>query len=182
MLKRHLILLATILLAVASLSCNQRTDRDEGGVILTISDFDGLPVLFQVNGQDLFQVGELTLSNIPKDPNGLTSSLMDIELRSFEVTFTRADAGTRTPTARVEAFFSNVRVSGTSVIDNLDLMDAEQLRNPPLSDLLFVNGAFDRETGSDVIKLNLHLRFFGRTLAGDNIASNTASFTIEFVP
>lgn len=180
--RKTLTVLALTLLALPSLSCNQRTDRDEGNVILTISSFDGLPFRVSVNNQDVVQVGELTLSNIPKDPNGQTSSLMDIEIRSFEVVFTRADTGQRRPPTRVAGIFGNVPVNGEDTIENLDVMGLDQMRNPPLSDLLFVNGGFDKETGSQVIQVNFNLTFFGRTLAGDDIASNTASFMVEFVP
>jgi hypothetical protein len=182
MLKRTLISLTLAVISLGLLSCNQRTDKDEGGVILTISSFDGLPFRASVNGQDVVQVEELVLQNLPKDPNGLTSSLMDIELRSFEATYTRADVGTRLPPARVAGIFGNVPVNGNDTINNLDILGLDQLRNPPLSDLLFENGSFDRETGAQVIQLNVHLRFFGRTLSGDSISSNTASFLIEFVP
>jgi hypothetical protein len=180
--RRTASLLGVAVLAVTSLACNQRTDKDEGGVILSISAFDGLPFRIQVNNQDVVQVGELVLTNFPKDPNGLTSNLMDVELRSFEVTFTRADIGTRLPPSRVAGIFGNVPIGGNDTINNLDVMGLDQLRNPPLADLLFENGSFDRETGAQVIQLNVHVRFFGRTLAGDNIASNIASFMVEFVP
>jgi hypothetical protein len=182
MMRRSITLFAVTALALGSLACNQRTDKDEGNVILSITGFDGLPFRVNVNNQDVVQITTLTLANIPRDPTGLTSDLMDIELRSFEVTFTRADIGTRQPPARVAGIFGNVPVGGNDTINNLDVMGLDQLRNPPLSDLLFENGSFDRETGAQVIQVNFHLRFFGRTLAGDNIASNTASFMVEFVP
>lgn len=175
-------IVAVLALAAAVLGCDQRTDKDEGSVILSITDFDGLPFRIGVNASTVVQVQEFTLMNIPKDPNGLTSSLQDIELRSFEVTFSRADVGTRLPPTRVAGIFGSVPVDGQNVIENLDIMGLDQLRNPPLSDLLFENGGFDTETGSQVIQLNIHVRFFGRTLAGDEIVSNTASFLIEFVP
>lgn len=180
--RKTLTLLALAILALPVLSCNQRTDKDEGTVILSISSFDGLPFRVSVNDSSVVQVLELSLTNVPKDPNGTVSALMDIELRSFEVTFTRADSGTRRPPTRVGGIFGNVPINGQDQIDNLDVMGLDQLRNPPLSDLLFENGGFDKETGSQVIQVNFHLRFFGRTLAGDEIASNTASFTVEFVP
>lgn len=180
--KRALCLLTLALMILPFAGCNQRTDKDEGTVILSLTDFDGLPIRVSVNSQDLVQVDELTLTNIPKNPNGVTSDLQDIELRSYEVTYTRADTGTRVPPTRVGGVFGNVPVNGEDQIDNLDVMGLDQLRNPPLSDLLFENGGFDKETGSQVIQVNFHIRFFGRTLAGDNIASNTGSFTVEFVP
>jgi hypothetical protein len=175
-------LLALLLVVLPVAGCNQRTDKDEGSVILTISSFDGLPIQVSVNGSSLVQVGELELSNVLKEPNGRTSDLQDIELESYEVTYTRADSGTRVPPARVGGIFGIVPVGGNDTIENLDVMGLDQLGNPPLSDLLFQNGGVDQETGSQVVQLNFNLRFFGRTLAGDRIASNTASWVIEFVP
>lgn len=180
--RKTISLLAVALAALPVLGCNTRTDRSAGNVILTISSFDGLPFRVNVNSSSVVQIGTLNLTNLPKDPNGQTSSLMDIELRSFEVDFTRADAGTREPPARVAGIFGNVPVNGQDTINNLDVMGLDQLLNPPLSDLLFANGGFDKETGSQVIQVNFHLRFFGRTIAGDEIVSNTASFMVEFVP
>jgi hypothetical protein len=180
--RKTISLLAVALAALPVLSCNTRTDRSAGNVILTISSFDGLPFRVNVNDSTVVQVSQLNLTNLPKDPNGATSSLMDIELRSFEVSFTRADVGTREPPTRVAGIFGNVPVNGQDTINNLDLMGLDQLLNPPLSDLLFENGGFDKETGSQVIQVNFHLRFFGRTIAGDEIVSNTASFMVEFVP
>lgn len=176
--------LAFLLLGLGA--CESRTDRtDGGGVLLTISDFDLLPLQVSVNQAALagfVQIGDLTIQSVAKDPNGVTSSLMDVELKSFEVTFTRADAGARVPPPFVRAIFSNVPVNGTATIINLDIMGREQLLNTPLSDLLIENGAFDRETGSRVISLNVFIRFFGRTLSGDEVQTAPAGFTLDFVP
>ena len=53
-------LLFVSLMAVGLLACESRTDRtDGGGVILSISDFDGLPIFVSVNSTTGFvQVGE----------------------------------------------------------------------------------------------------------------------------
>ena len=184
--RNKLLSLCLMALAVFAASCNSRTDKSEGSVILTISAFDGLPVGASVNDLatrgNILQVEEITLENFPKDPLGQVSSLMDIELRSYEIVYTRADTGTRRPPTKVQGFFGNVPVRGEDDIVNLVLFSAEQLDQPPLSDLLFENGGFDKETNARTIQINCHLRFFGRTLAGDTIASNTASFVIQFTP
>ncbi|MFN7960800.1 MAG: hypothetical protein U0002_05955 [Thermoanaerobaculia bacterium] len=175
--------LGLALLALALVSCHQRTDKDKGGVLLTISSFDGLAPRVSVNqAGGIVQLGRITLENFPKDPAAATSNLEDIELRSFEVVYTRADAGTRVPPARVRGFLGNVPVNGNDIVVNLDILGVDQFANPPLSDLLFENGGFDKETGARSVQLNLALRFFGRTISGDTIASNTARMTIEFVP
>ena len=173
-----------ILLAVGLTACESRTDRtDGGGVLLSISDFDELPISVSVNSAGtVVQVGEVTLSNVVKDPDLAPSSLMNIEIRSYEITFSRGDTGTRLPPKYVEGLFGVVPAGGTTVYNNLPILGPDQLRNPPLSDLLFQNGGFDKETNDTKIILNLHLRFFGRTLSGDAVASEPANFTLSIFP
>lgn len=177
--KRTVSLLFLAVLVLALGSCRSRTDRSEGSVLLSVTDFDGLPLSVSVVGGPT-QIGEITLQNFAKDPSGTVSDLQSIELRSYEVRFSRRDTGTRVPPPMVKSIFSLVPVNGTATITNLPFLTADQLFNPPLSDLA-TNGA-DKETGSQVIVLNVSMRFFGRTLAGDNIASDPASFTVEVVP
>ena len=172
------------LVALAFVACEGRTDRtDTGGVALSVSDFDGLPIRVAVNQSGLIvQVGELVISNISTDPTGITSDLMNVELRSFEVVYSRADGGTRVPPPMVDGIFGVVPVNGTLTIENLDVMGGDQFLNVPLSDLIFQNGGFDKETGSQIIKLNLSIRFFGRTISGDAVQTGPAVFTAEFLP
>jgi hypothetical protein len=171
------------LVALLALSgCESRTDRSEGGVILSISDFDGLPVRVGVNASSAVQVDSITIQNLPTDPNGGTTALMNVEMSSYEVRYQRVDSGTRVPTPLVEGIFGVAPINGTTVYDNLVIMGAEQFLNPPLSDLRFINGGLDSETGSPVIKLRFQIRFFGRTLTGNSVATEPASFDIEFVP
>ncbi len=174
------------LLVVVAVGCESRTDEvDGGGVLLSVSDFDGLPIGGSVNNlaaAGFLQVGELTITNVIKDPNGIGSNLMNVEIQSYEVLYTRADEGTRLPPPMVRGLFGVAPVGGEFVVENLPVMAQEQLLNPPLSDLLFQNGGFDKETGSTLIKLNLFLRFFGRTLSGDEVETDPISFTVDFVP
>jgi hypothetical protein len=169
-------------LALAVGACQSRTERtDGGGVLLSIEDFDGLPFLVSVNG-GIIQIEEVTLANVPKQPGGATSALMNVEVHSYEITYTRADAGTRIPVPFIRGMFGVAPVNGTAVFENLPIVGLDQLENLPLSDLLFENGGIDTETGEDRIALNLRLRFFGRTLSGDEVESAPAAFTIDFTP
>lgn len=172
-----LLFLAVLVLALGS--CSSRTDTSEGSVLLSVTDFDGLPSTISA-GTGPTTIGEVTLRNIAKDPSGTTSDLQSIELRSYEIRFARRDTGTRVPPPFVQSIFSLVPVNGTATITNLPFLTESQLRNPPLSDL--AEDGMDPETRSEVIVLNVSMRFFGRTLSGDDIASETASFTVEVVP
>jgi hypothetical protein len=182
--KKLISLSIVTILAMGLAACESRTDRtDSGGVLLSVSDFDGLPLRVGVNAAGaILQVDEFTIENIAKDPTGVVSSLMNVELGSYEVTYTRADTGTRVPPPYVKGLFGVVPVNGTATFENLDVMGADQFLNQPLSDLDFANGGFDKETGSRVVRLNLSIRFFGRTLSGDAVQTAPSQFTVEFIP
>lgn len=168
---------------------SDRVEDQEGTVFLSVSDFDGLPVAASVNllaggggGAALLQVEQIVIQNLPRDPGAPTSDLQNVEMRSYEVVYTRADTGTRVPTPLVRTIFGVAPVGGTVTYDNLVVAASEQLLNPPLSDLLFLNGAIDSETGSQVMTVEFRIRFFGRTIAGDDIVTAPIRFDVEFTP
>jgi hypothetical protein len=180
------LLLILPLAAVLGLGgCSDADDVDSGGVSLVISDFDGLPTLVGTNvagATGLVIVEEIELESIVQNPGLGTGNLQTIELSAYEVRFSRADTGTRLPTPLVAGLIGTVPPGGTTALGNLPILRSEQLLNAPLSDLLFVNGGFDKETGSDVIALNLTIRFFGRTLGGEDVVSTPQTFLVDFVP
>ncbi len=168
-----------LVLLVALAGCRERTDRSEGTVILSISDFDGLPLV--INASDsIVQVEQIILQSIAKDPTGTTSELMSIELRSYEVRFVRRDTGTRVPPPLVQGVFGIIPSGGSTTLDNLPIMMADQLLNSPIRDL--ARTGVDPETGSAVVLVDAYMRFFGRTLSGDDITSAPARFTLEIRP
>ena len=178
--------LLAVMMAVTLVSCSSDADKvDSGGVRLSITDFDGLPIAVSVNtaaGLQFVQVGDIDVENVALDPTGATSDLMDVEIRSYEVTYSRADTGTRVPTSYTRGLFGIAPVNGTFTVENLPVMGLDQLLNEPLSDLLFENGGVDEETGSTRIQLNFKIIFFGRTIAGKSVQSGPGFFTVEFTP
>lgn len=173
------LLLIAAVLTVSS--CRSRTDRSEGTVLLSISDFDGLPFAVSLGaGDPPFTIEEIEVRNVAKDPNGTTSDLQDVELRRYEVRYRRRDAGTRVPPPAVQGIFGIVPVGGTTDLANVPFLFTDQVLNPPLKDL--VDFGRDTETGTAVIVLDVTIRFFGRTLSGDDVASDPATFTIEVRP
>lgn len=177
-------LLLIVCLVVVFTACESRTDRtDSGGVLLSITDFDGLPIAVSVNTTGGFvQIETVTVQNVAANPNGTTSDLMNVEIVSYEVLYSRADRGTRVPTKFVRGIFGVVPVGGTIDYDNLPVIGPDQLTTIPLSDLLYEQGGVDSETGESKITLNLALRFFGRTLSGNGVETAPAYFTVEFTP
>jgi hypothetical protein len=174
------VLVLSVLLLVAG--CEQRTDQtDSGGVLLEV-EFVNFPLRVAVNSSSAIQVETTEINSVIANPNRPTSALMDVELETFEVVYSRADGGTRVPTPYVINLLGTVPVGGTLSYTNLPVMSLEQLNNPPMTDLFFENGGFDKETGKPYIILNLEVRVFGRTLTGDTVASVPRLQTLEFVP
>ncbi|HEX4959804.1 MAG TPA: hypothetical protein VF173_03125 [Thermoanaerobaculia bacterium] len=178
--KNHRIVLWTLIalaLALAAAGCRSRTDRSEGTVLLSVSDFSGLPTGVSLSTGGPFQIDRVTLRNIAKDPTGTTSDLQTIELSSYQITYRRRDTGTRVPPPSLQRIFGQVTVNGTFDILNLPVLASDQLLSQPLKDL--EDFGIDRETGTAVVVLDVSLTFFGRTLSGDDIATAPAAFTLE---
>ena len=171
------------ILALGLLGCPQRTERtDGGGVLLTFGQVDW-PAIYSVATSVAgggASIDTVTLVSVAKDPNGTTSALMDVELQSFEVSFVRADTGSRVPPVLVRTFPGVIPVNGTLTITGMFFMLDGQLQNPPLSDLLDINGGIDEETGADSILLDVSIVFFGRTLSGDEVQSAPLRKTVQF--
>ena len=174
--------LALTFVAMLALGCEGRTDKvDAGGVILTITDFDGLPITISGSDPDqLVSIGSLTVRNIAKNFNAATSDLMNVEIHSYEIRWVRQDRGTRVPPVLVESVFGEAPVNGTYQLLNAPIMRFDQFENQPLRDLRLLG--FDSETNSTVVRVQGQMRFFGRTLSGDPVASSTAYFSIDLIP
>lgn len=168
-------------MAVLLFGCTDLETTDTGGVLLTV-EFENLPGQIGVNEADSLTIPTITIQSVVLNPSQGTSSLMDVLISVYEVTFTRADTGTRTPPAYVFSRAGIVPVGGTLTLTNFPIMSEAQMRSVPLSDLLFENGAVDQETGSSIIRINATFTVFGRTVAGDEVASVPATETFEFVP
>ena len=176
--KRKIVTFCLLALALVATGCKSRTETSKGGVILSVQSFGTLPIQVSL-GTGPFQIDRITLRSIPKVPTD-TSALQDIEIRSYEVTYTRLDTGTRLPPPLVQSIFGTVSVGATTDLLNLPFLLTDQVGNPPMSDLTTFGA--DQQTGSAVIPLRVTMRFFGRTIAGDEVASNSASFNIEVRP
>jgi hypothetical protein len=178
---KFLVLVAVLLLVVG---CKSRTDKaDSGGVILSVTDYDGFPQLVSVSGAaaaGFVVVETVDVDVIATNPNVDNSELQTVEMESYEVTYTRNDAGQRVPVALARSIGGAAEEGGKFQYGNLVILTLDQLDNPPLSDLQPVNGGYDRETGNEFIVMNLSIRFFGRTIAGHRVASNAFGFTVNF--
>ena len=177
--RRYALLLTLLLVLPWNLACEDSTDRvDSGGVVLRVESFGTLPLVLDLSTLGLLQLDTITLTNTVLTGGG--TPFQDVQLDSYEVTYTRGDRGTAVPRPLVERIFSTFPGGGRWALDNLNLLRRDQTAGQPFSGLA-LDGR-DDETGSSALTLNIHFRFFGKTISGRTVVSNTASFTIEVVP
>lgn len=177
----RLFLAALALLSLTAAGCRSDTDTSEGNVLLSISNFNGLPSVVSLNSQaPPFVIGDISVRNIAKDPTGSVSDLQSVELRTLEIRYQRRDTGTRVPPPNIQAVFGLVPVNGTTTLTNVPFLTSDQVLNQPLKDLR--DTGRDSETGTTVVVLDVSMRVFGRTLSGDEIVSDPARFTVEVRP
>lgn len=174
------LLVISFLLALAG--CGGGASKvDSGGVILEVGDFtQGLPIQVSASATTLPAIPTLTIHSILRDPTGTTSSLMDVTLDTLQVTFDRADRGTRVPPAYVVRSPGFVPANGSLNILNEPVMGNSQFNAQPLLDLRTYG--VDRETGGAIATLNCHLTYFGKTLSGKTVQSEPFSWTMEVLP
>jgi hypothetical protein len=176
---RARILVAAGLLIVLA-GCQGRTDRTDSGGVLLSASFNNPPSQFVTSTEKVLPVvPTTTIQNVVVDPAGVSSTLENVELRSYQIIYTRADTGTRLPPPLVEPLSGVVPVNGSLTITGLNLMTNAQFGNPPISDI--DRFGVDRETGSIVVELNLTVTFFGRTLSGKEVASAPTGFRLEII-
>ena len=111
--------LLVLLLPLLWLGCEERTEEtDSGGVLLEVEfTSTGVPVIISVNGSyavtGAVTVGTMTVNSVIPNQTVSATDLMDVELEALEVTFRRADTGTRVPPPYVERLLSLVPAGGS---------------------------------------------------------------------
>jgi hypothetical protein len=180
--RHHARFAAFALAVVAILGCetDSRThDTDDGGILLSISQFTGLPTRISASAFTA-SIGSISVQSIIKNPGQGSSQLMTVEMDSYECTYSRDDLGTRVPPRLKNFITGSVAAGGTFTLTNPPFMRIDQFEQQPLKDLRELG--FDPETRSSVIRLKVGIQFFGRTLSGDVVQSEPGFFTLEVVP
>jgi hypothetical protein len=178
-------IVALSLAAVALFACEVQDKVDTGGVILVVSEYDleGIPAVMSASG-DFAVVGSadatLVVRSQARNANASTSQLMDVLIEGYEVRFTRGDTGSATPPTLTEPVGGLVPVNGTMTQNGLIILRQDQFEYGPIRDLRLTG--VDPETNSTVVRLIWHLKFYGHTISGERIETNTISFNLDVVP
>jgi hypothetical protein len=165
-------------LAVAAVlafpACTNKQGETEAAVFITVG-LPAQPLIILVSSAAPVQVTEIDLvshfkSSVATDPQGLAN----VQVSYYMVEYFRRDGGTRVPAVQQFAVAGILPSNGTLKLNGFPIMTASALSQSPFDQLLPFNGGVDRETGLREIHVFYKLTFFGQTVSGQRVQSETA--------
>ncbi len=172
-----LLLVAAVLFAPA---CTNKQAETEAPVFITTSltlqqGFVNVGVIVPV------QIPSIVLTSSLKnpsqsDPQGFATTTLE----SYTVHFRRTDGGTRVPADSNLPVGVTIPSGGSATLSNFPVLLASQIQLSPFDQLLPFNGGFDRETGKAEIDMAVEISFFGHTVSGHRVQSETATGPLLF--
>jgi hypothetical protein len=174
------IALAVVLLAASGVACTNREGETEAAVFITV-DLQLQPGFVDVSVPAPVQVETINLASHLKDSTATDPQhFQDVTIDNYTVTFRRTDGGTVVPP--MQNFGGGVVVpsGGTATLSNYPVLYASALSGPPFDQLFPFNGGVDRETGKSEIDTAFNITFFGHTVSGQRVQSQTASGILIF--
>lgn len=182
-------LTACLLLAMASVGCAAGDiDNTPAPVVLVVGDIittsDPFGDILTTGGTIPEDSIEVEFTARLKNSSDLTQpTFQDIVLERYEVTFQRTDGGSAVPAGFQRALNARVRVTPHGqqneviTVVSITLVPSTSKTQPPLSHL--ISPGIEPDTGFINIQVTATLRFFGRTVAGEQVAGQ-ASIGINF--
>ncbi len=165
---------------VLASGCTNTQGETESPVFITVN-IELQPGFINVANVAPVQIDTITLRSALKDPAAVdTRGFADTQINSYRVTFTRTDGGTLVPPAQTFGAGVVVPVNGTATLENFPVLYGPALQQSPFDQLLPFNGGIDRETGRDEIDTAFNLTFYGQTVSGHRVESDTASGLLIF--
>jgi hypothetical protein len=171
-------------LAVAAVlafpACTNKQGETEADVFITV-DIVLQPGFIDVSVVAPIQIPTMTLTSHLKnpaqsDPQGFADTLCE----SYSVHYHRTDGGTRVPGDKTFGCGVRIPSAGASTLNNFPILAASDIQAAPFDQLLAFNGGVDRETGKSEIQMAFDITFFGHTVSGQRVQSETASGILLF--
>lgn len=160
--------------------CSNSQGTSESPVFITVS-IDLQPGFINVAVPAPVQINTMTLASHAKDPTSVdTQGFSDVQINQYTVTFTRTDGGTIVPPPQTFGCGVLVPHDGTASLTNFPVLYASALSQAPFDQLFPYNGGVDRETGKNEIDMKFNITFYGTTVSGKRVQSDTASGLLTF--
>jgi hypothetical protein len=178
--KTRILIAAAVLAIAAAPGCTNKEGESEAPVFITVS-LELQPGFVDVATPAPVQINTIVLASHLKnanqtDPQGFANT----QVNSYTVRFRRTDGGTRVPPVKTFGAGILVPSGGTATLNNFPILDASDIQQAPFDQLLPFNGGVDRETGRNSIQMTFDLTFFGQTVSGHRVQSQTASGILLF--
>jgi hypothetical protein len=179
--KKSILLGMTALAALAFAGgCTNKQGTTEAPVFVTVS-IDLAPVTVNIANVVPVQIGTMTLQSHEKDPTSVdTQGFSDVQVNQYTVVYTRTDGGTIVPAPQTFGCGILLPHDGTSKLENYPVLYASSVQQTPFDQLLPFNGGVDRQTGLASQNLSYSITFYGNTVSGKRVQSETATAQLEF--
>lgn len=174
-------LIPVVLLAVAlAPACTNKQGETEAPVFISVNIMLQ-PGFINVGTRAPVQIQTMILTSRLKNPKQTDPlHFADAEIQSYRVHYRRTDGGTRVPPDQTFGAGIVVPSGGTSTLSNFPVLPESAIQQSPFDQLLPFNGGIDRETGRDEIQTTFDITFFGQTVSGQRVQSETASGILLF--
>jgi len=179
--KRALILAAVIAIAVAP-ACTNKEGESESPVSITV-DLPLQPLAVSASSGLPITIQTMTLVSHLKNPTATDPhGFANVQINTYRVTYARRDGGTRVPPPEEFSAAGLLPSNGTTTLTGFPIMAASSLQRSPFDQLLPFNGGIDRETGLNEIHIFYSITFFGTTVSGHRVQSQTATGDVFVTP
>ncbi|MGE5275432.1 MAG: hypothetical protein ACM3SU_00410 [Acidobacteriota bacterium] len=177
---KRAIRLSLVLLAALAAACTNKEGSTEAPVFITV-DITLQPGFVDVSVPAPVQLQTINLASHLKNPNDPDpQGFANVTLENYTVSFRRTDGGTKVPPVQTFGGGGLVPSGGTATLSNYPILHASAVQGSPFDQLLPFNGGIDRETGKTEIDTAFDLTFFGHTVSGFRVQSQTASGILIF--
>lgn len=160
--------------------CTNKQGETESPVTITVS-MDLQPGFIDVGISQPVQVQTITLTSRLKDATSIDPNhFADFQCTGYTVTYRRTDGGTQVPPVQQFGCGIVVPSNGNATLENFPVLAASAIQQNPFAQLLPFNGGIDEETGKDEIDTAFSISFFGTTVSGHRVQSETATGLLLF--
>jgi hypothetical protein len=173
--KRSIGLVVLVAAAALAAACTNKQGETEQPVTVTV-DLTDQAGLTNINPARIITIPTMVLTSRMKNPDAANpAGFADVQMNQYIVHYHRADGGTRLPPDQTFAVGQRLPSPGSITLSDFPVLSQSALQGTPFDQLLPFNGGIDQETGSSQIQLLYDVTFFGQTVSGQRVQSETAT-------
>jgi hypothetical protein len=124
-------------------------------------------------------IGTVSIQNLliqntnPNENLPTNSTLDDVRITSYRISYRRTDGGTSVPASFTRSISLVVPLGTSGNLGTFLAFQTDALSQAPFAALLPQNGGRDPQTGRSVVQMDITLEVFGETLAGERVSGST---------